>query len=347
MLAGRPLVQGLGLLFLLVLLAPGASEAQPAGRYKSEFKMSVVVNQENSWGRAAIRFADMVRYRTDGRIQIKPYFDGRMFADRQTTEFKLLQEGQADFAIGSTINWSPQVTQLNLFSLPFMFPDYGSVDAVQAGEPGARLFKIIEQKGVVPLVWGENGFRELTNSKRSVHRPEDLQGLRIRVVGIPIFVDIIRELGAVPISLNFGEALTAIRQGTVDGQENPIALIIPYKFWSTHRHVTLWRYAVDPLILAASAKTWASLSREDRAIVEKTAQEVMAVQKQEAREGLQHAMTLLSKLREVYGMEVVQLSRAEFDAFRARTRRIHDRWAPEVGIDLVNRAARIVDDTSR
>ena len=207
-----------------LLAAPRAAEAQSG--YKPEFKMSVVVNEETAWGRAAIRFADAVRHRTAGRIQVKNYFNGQLFADRQTTEFRLLQQGEADFAVGSTINWSPQVKELNLFAMPFMFPHYGALDAVQAGDPGSRLLKLVEHKGVVPIAWGENGFREL-NSTRSVRRPEDLQGLKVRVVGIPICIEVFRALGANPVSMNWGEALTAFHQSTVDGQENPLALIIP------------------------------------------------------------------------------------------------------------------------
>jgi TRAP-type transport system periplasmic protein len=133
--------------------------------------MSVVVNEDTSWGRAAKRFADTIKYRSDGRILIKNYFDGQLFAGKQTTEFLLLQHGDADFAIGSTINWSPQIKELNLFALPFMFSSYKAVDAVEAGEPGRRLFGLIEQRGVVPIDWGENGFRELTNSQRPVRPP--------------------------------------------------------------------------------------------------------------------------------------------------------------------------------
>jgi hypothetical protein len=92
----------------------------------------------------------------------------------------------ADFAIGTTINWSPQVKELNLFCLPFLLSSYKAVDAVQAAELGDRLFKLIEQKGVVPIAWGENGFREATNSKRPIRRPEDLQGLNIRVPPVQI-----------------------------------------------------------------------------------------------------------------------------------------------------------------
>jgi tripartite ATP-independent transporter DctP family solute receptor len=248
---------------------------------------------------AAIRFADALRYRTGGRIQIKNHFDAQLFKGKQTTEFQLLQQGVADFAIGSTINWSPQVKELNLFALPFMFPNYASLDAVPAGEPGERLFKLVEQSGVIPIAWGENGYRELTNAKREIRRPEDLQGLKIRVVGIPIFVEVLQVLGANAVSLNWNDALAAFRQNTVDGQENPIALIVPYRLWEGHRYVTLWHYAIDPLILAVSAKTWLSLSAEDRRIVRKAGEEVMARQKREAREGLDDALTVLGTLQQI------------------------------------------------
>lgn len=328
-----------------LLAAPLATEAQ--GGYKPGFKMSVVVNEETAWGRAAIRFADAVMHRTAGRIQIKNYFNGQLFADRQTTEFRLLQQGEADFALGSTINWSPQVKELNLFSMPFMFPNYGALDAVQAGDPGSRLFKLVEQKGVVPIAWGENGFRELNNSKRSVRRPEDLQGLKVRVVGVPICIEVFRALGANPVSMNWGEALDALRQGTVDGHENPLALIIPYRLWEDQRHVTLWHYAIDPLVLAVSAKTWMNISAEDRTIVQKVGEEIMAVQKREAREGLDRGMTLPTTLQQVYGMEVVQLSPVERQAFRQKTRPVYNKWASEIGVELVRRAERIVGDSER
>jgi TRAP-type transport system periplasmic protein len=97
---------------LALIIVLGLFPAPVAADYKTEFKMSVVVNEDTSWGRAAKRFADTIKYRSDGRILIKNYFDGQLFAGKQTTEFLLLQHGDADFAIGSTINWSPQIKEL-------------------------------------------------------------------------------------------------------------------------------------------------------------------------------------------------------------------------------------------
>jgi tripartite ATP-independent transporter DctP family solute receptor len=322
----------------IILATPAAAD------YKTEFKMSVVVNEDTPWGRAATRLADALRFRTQGRINIKTYFGGQLFADQQTTEFSLLQQGVADFAIGSTINWSQQVKELNLFALPFLFPDYKGLDAVEMGSPGRRLFGLIEGKGVVPIAWGENGFRELTNSRRPVRRPADLQGLRIRVVGVPIFAEIFQAFGANPISMNWGQAQAAFQQGTVDGQENPVYLIVPYKLWLVHKYISVWHYAVDPLILAVSAKTWASLSAEDRAIVRKAGDEIMAEQKKEAREGLDEAMTLANTLKSIYGMDVITLSPAEVKAFRDKSRPVYARWTEEIGAELVHSAERLIGE---
>jgi tripartite ATP-independent transporter DctP family solute receptor len=332
-----------GLAVLAAVLA-GASPGH-AQTYKTEFKNSLVVGPAGPWGEAAARFADLLRERTQGRINVKNYFAGQLFAGKQTNEFSLLVQGVADFAFGSTINWSPQVKELNLFAMPFLYPSYRALDAVQEGGPGQRLFALIESKGVVPLAWGENGFRELTNARRPVRRPEDLANLKIRVVGSPIFIDTFRALGANPVNMNWGEAQQAFQQGTVDGQENPIvSVILPSRLWTSQKHVTLWRYAIDPLIIGVSRLTWEGLSVPDREIVRKTAVEVGAWQKAGARKGLDGSQESVEELRK-NGMAVVALSPDEVAAFRERTRPVYDRWVQEVGADLVRAAEEIVART--
>lgn len=333
---------------LLALILAGLLPAAAPGQYKPEFKLSVVAGPSGPVGEAATRFSDLVRERTQGRINIKPYFAGQLFAGRQTTEFLLLVQGVADFAIGSTINWSPQVKELNLFSLPFLFPGdkaYRALDAVQQSEVGQRLFRIIESKGVVPLAWGENGFRQLTNSVRPVRKPQDLQHLKIRVVGSPIFIDIFRFLGANPVSMNWAEAQTAFAQGTVDGQENPVnSVIVPFKLWTTQKYVTVWNYVVDPLILGMSKQSWESLSTQDKEIVRRTALEVMARQKREARAGLVGSLEALEVLRK-NGMEVIVLTPEEVEAFRQATLPVYRKWKQEIGRSLVEAAEAVVRNT--
>ena len=329
-------------LALAVLVAAAPAAAQ---QYKPEFKNSLVVGPSGPWGEAAIKFAELLKERTQGRINVKNYFAGQLFAGKQTNEFTLLNQGVADFAFGSTINWSPQVKELNLFAMPFMYPSYKALDAVQGGEPGQRLFKIIESKGVIPLAWAENGFRQITNSKRAVRKPEDLKDLKIRVVGSPIFIDTFRALGANPVNMNWGEAQQAFQQGTVDGQENPVvSVIIPFKLWTSQKHLTAWHYAIDPVIIAVSKLTWDGLTPADRETVRKTAVEMAAWEKAGARKGLADSTAAYDELRK-NGMEVVTLTPADLAAFREKTKPVYDKWVTEVGADLVKSAEAIIAKT--
>lgn len=334
----------LGVVVLVALwsLAPGTGHA---GAYKPEFKSSLVVGPTGPWGESSAMFANLLKERTQGRINVKNYYAGQLFAGKQTNEFTLLNQGVADFAFGSTINWSPQVKELNLLVMPFLVPSYKAQDAIQAGEPGKRLMQLIEAKGVVPLAWGENGFRQLTNSKRAVRTPEDLEGLKIRVVGSPIFIDTFRALGANPVNMNWGEAQTAFQQGTVDGQENPVvSVIIPAKLWTSQKHITLWYYVNDPLILGMSKLTWDALTAEDKAIVKKTAAETMAWQKKGSRAGLEGSNEAIETLKK-NGMAVAVLSAKEIQAFKVKTKPAYDKWVNEIGADLVRAAERIVAET--
>jgi tripartite ATP-independent transporter DctP family solute receptor len=329
-----------GVLALAVAVAVSLAGPVAAATYKPEYKTSLVVGPTGPWGEAAAMFADLVKDRSGGKINIKNYFAGQLFAGRQTNEFLLLRQGVADFAWGSTINWSPQVKELNLFSLPFFFPSYEALDAVENGTAGKRIFKIVEEKGVVPLCWGENGFREVTNSKRSIRTPGDMEGLKLRVVGSPIFIDIFKTLGANPVSMNWAEAQTAFQQGTVDGQENPVVSVItPCKLWQSQKYITLWKYAIDPLILGVSKTTWDSFEPADQAMIRKAGEEICAWQKKGARAGLQGSTAAVENLK-ANGMTVTTLSPKDLEAFKEKTLGVYTKWGQEIGPDLIANAER-------
>ncbi len=157
-------------------------------KYKSEYRMSLVLGTAFPWGKGGELWANKVRERTQGRINIKLYPGTSLVQGDQTREFSAIRQGVIDMAVGSTINWSPQVKALNLFSLPFLFPDFAAVDAVTQGDLGKRIFKTLDKAGVQPLAWGENGYREITNSKHAItqpgrsERPEDPRG---RLAAVP------------------------------------------------------------------------------------------------------------------------------------------------------------------
>ena len=164
----------------LTVALPAAAQAPS---YKAEYRMSLVLGPAFPWGKGGEIWANKVKEKTQGRINIKLYPGVSLLQGDQTREFSALRQGVIDMAIGSTINWSPQVKPLNLFSMPFLMPDYAAIDALTQGEVGKQIFDTLDKSGVVPLAWGENGYRELSNSKHAVKTPADLKGLKIRVVG--------------------------------------------------------------------------------------------------------------------------------------------------------------------
>ena len=135
------------------------STGAAAQNYKPEYKMSLVLGTTTPWGKGGEIWANLVKERTQGRINIKLFPGVSLIQGDQTREFSALRQGVIDMAVGSTINWSPQVKQLNLFSLPFLMPDYAAIDALTQGEVGKKIFQTIDAAGVQPLAWGENGFR--------------------------------------------------------------------------------------------------------------------------------------------------------------------------------------------
>jgi len=133
------------------------------------------------------------------------------------------------------------VKELNLFSMPFLMPDYKAIDALTQGDVGKQLFGILEKQGVVPLAWGENGYRELTNSKREVRKPDDLKGLKIRVVGSPLFLDTFTALGANPTQMSWADAQPALASGAVDGQENPMSIFTAATLHTVgQKYLSIW-----------------------------------------------------------------------------------------------------------
>ena len=345
----------LGLVLTALLITPVAAKSD----YKKEYKFSIIVGPAFVWSKTAENFANEVRDRTNGRINIKVYTGGTLLAGQQLNEFMMLRKGVIDFAFDSTINWSPQITEMNLFSLPFFFPKgkyiYDAVDAVENGAPGKKLFEIMEKKGVVGLAWGENGFRQLTNNKVTVKNVKDIENLKIRIVGSPIFIDIYRALGADPMAINWGEAVTGLQQGTVDGFENGINSIMrTLKVWQYTKNITLWDYVIDPIIFAVSGKTWKTFSPKDQKIIKEAAIKWAKWQKDDARRGLLNYVTgikgpgnsifMVDAYKEFkdHGMTITEIDMETWKGFKGKTKDVYNKWKKKIGKEFVESAEKIV-----
>ncbi len=334
----------------MVVLFAAQSEA---GKFKKEYKMQLNVGPSFYWGMGATKFAELVKQKTNGQINVKPYYSSVLLKGAQLKSAQLVSKGVIDCAYESTINISPVITECNVFSLPFFINTFENLDKMENGQTGKAIFKAMDKKGLVGLAWAENGFRQVTNSKRAIHTPEDVKGLRLRVVGSPIFIDIFRQLGADPVNMNWGDAVTAFQQGVVDGQENPVGVLVPIQIFQYHKYATFWNYLVDPLIIYWNKKEWDAFPKDIQKAIREAAQESARFEKALCRAGLDgdkslnilknefnHTMKVPEPVKwlESKGTTVTFLSDEERNAFINVTKPLYDKWVPKIGKDLYEKA---------
>ncbi|TLX59759.1 C4-dicarboxylate ABC transporter [Stutzerimonas nosocomialis] len=304
-----------------------------------EYSVSTVLSDAFPWGQAAQKWADLVNERSEGRITLRVYPNAQLVAGDQTKEFSAMRSGLIDMAVGSTINWSPQVQELNLFSLPFLMNDSADLDAITGGKAGVLAFEAIEKRGIVPLAWGENGFRQISNSARALRAPADLKGLKIRVVGSPLFQDTFNALGANPTQMSWADAKPALTTGAVDGQENPLSVFDVARIDQVgQKHLTLWDYMADPLIFAVNQRIWKELPEADRELLRQAA---IDAGKWEIELSRSLEAQRLEDIR-ARGVEVIELSEAERQAFAEATASVRDKWSSRIGQALMDAAGEAV-----
>jgi tripartite ATP-independent transporter DctP family solute receptor len=344
-----------GFVWMIAIVAGfvyGAPAAQ-AANFKKEYKLQVNVGPSFYWGIGATKFAALVKEKTKGRINIKPYFGSALLKGAQLKSAQMVAKGVIDCAYESTINISPVIPEANIFHLPFFINTFENLDKMKAGRSGQAVFAAMEKVGLKPLAWAENGFRQVTNSKRPIVKPEDLKGLRIRVVGNPLFMETFRQLGADPVNMNWGDAQTAFQQGVVDGQENPVGVLIPVQIWQYHKYATMWNYLVDPLIIYWNQKQWKAFPADIQKAIQEAARESGRFEIALCRAGLdgEKSINVLKndfhytmdvpepvKYMESKGMTVSFLTADQVKAFAAATAPVLEKWSKEIGMDLVKKA---------
>lgn len=342
------LVMVLAAMVVSVIACPALAQ-----KFKKEYKLTVNVGPTFYWGMGATKFAELVTEKTKGQITVKPYFGSALLKGAQLKSPQMVAKGVIDCAYESTINSSTVLPEMNIFSLPFFINNFENLDKIENGATGQTIFASMEKIGLKPLAWAENGFRQVTNSKRKIEKPEDLQGLRIRVVGSPIFMETFRELGADPVNMNWGDAQTGFKQGVVDGQENPVGVLIPVQIWQYHQYATFWNYLVDPLIIYWNKAQWDAFPPEIQKAIQEAADESARFERALCRAGLdgdtsinvlkdefkfdmEHPQPI--KFLEENGMTVTFLSDDQVKAFQEATKPVMEKWTKELGEGLIEKA---------
>jgi tripartite ATP-independent transporter DctP family solute receptor len=321
------------------IIATCATLAGPAKaeQYKSEYKLSVVVGKPLSFGVIAEGWAEAIKERTNGRINIRVYPNAMLVGGDQTREFSALRQGIIDMALGAGISWSPQVKDFNVFSLPFLISSNETADAVVSGPAGDYIFDRLRQLGVEPLAWGDSGFRIIANSKHPIRRPQDLKGLKIRAIGSPLFTDFYTALGANPTQMSTADMQPALATGAVDGADQSIEGFNLLKLVTVkQKYLTLLNYCWEPVVFAVNKDAWESWTPADREVVRATAVEFGKRMREMKRAGLTQQDDSLIRTIEASGAEVTVLTPEERQAFRTAVKAVFDKWARQLDPKLVS-----------
>ncbi len=238
------------------LVMSGAALAQ------TTMRISISTAQNSHQGVAIDTFAREVEKRTNGRYKIQTFYNASLGSEREYIE--AVQLGTQELAFTSTGPVPNFVPETKILDVPFLFRDKAHARAVLDGPIGQDLLKTFEPKGFKALAWAENGFRHMTNSKRSVQAPEDLKGLKMRTMENPVHVTAYKGFGIIPTPMAFAEVFTALQQGTVDGQENPLSVIISAKFDQVQKHLSLTGHVYSPCIFLMNKAAFDKLSAADK-----------------------------------------------------------------------------------
>jgi TRAP-type transport system periplasmic protein len=238
---------------------------------QSSMKISISVAQNSHQGVAIDTFAKEVEKRTQGRYKIQTFYSGSLGGERESIE--AVQLGTQELAFSSTGPVPNFVPEARILDIPFLFRDKAHARNVLDGAIGQDMLTKFESKGFKALAWGENGVRHMTNSKRAVNSPDDLKGLKMRTMENPVHVAAYKGFGIVPTPMAFPEVFTALQQGTVDGQENPLSVIMAAKFDQVQKHLTLTGHVYSPAIFLMSKPAFDKLSAADKSAFLESAKE--------------------------------------------------------------------------
>lgn len=326
-------VMGLSAVLLLGACgSEGASNEANAEDKEYDLKMSVTVSESSTWFEAATKLKEDLAEETDGRINLEIFANEQLSGGDSGKAVEGLSKGTIDLTFNSTIIYSILDERFGVASAPFLFANLDEVDSVFNGSGGDQLKEVLAEKGVHALGYGQNGFRQLTNSKREVASPEDIKGLKLRIPGIQMYTDLYRELGTDPVTMTFSEVFTALQQGTIDGQENPIDVIYSSKLNEVQDYITMWNYSYDPLVLGMNKKLYDSMSDEDKELFDRLGKEAADYQIELARE---KEAGQIEELKAA-GMQFYEPTDEELAAFKEVVQPLYDKYTDIWGADLLD-----------
>lgn len=286
------------------------------------------LNEQSNQGRATKVFVEQVDKLSGGKMKVRAFGAASLGSDNQMQQ--ALIGGAQEMMVGSTATLVGITKEMALWDTPFLFNSAAEADVVLDGPIGEKVKAKLEEKGLVGLVYWENGFRNLTNNKRAITKLEDLDGVKLRVMQNNVFLDSFKSLGANAIPLPFSELFSALETKAVDGQENPFNTIVSSKFYEVQKYLTVTNHVYSPWIVTVSKKFWDGLSAAEKKVLMDAAKASREFERKDTREEAARALAELKGK----GMQVNELSAAEAARMRDKLTRVNASVAANVGMDL-------------
>jgi len=276
------------------------------------------------------KFAEIVTAKSGGKIKVSLFPGGVLGGD--AANVSALQGGTLEVVVLNSGILASQVKEFAVFDFPFMFANAREADAVVDGPFGRMMLAKLDDRGIHGLAYWELGFRNITNSRRPIRTVEDIAGLKLRVIPNAINVDWVSALGANPTPMAFPEVYSGLEQKAIDGQENPVTVILANKFYEVQKYLAITNHQYNPQTVIISRKLWDTLSNDEKKILADAALEAGRYQRQVSREQAGRALEDLRK----NGMEVTELSSAEREKFRAKMTPVIAKHSAIVGPEVVD-----------
>lgn len=309
-----------------------ALTAFAASAQERELRFALSLAADHPLGVAGQKFADLVAEKSDGKLKVSVYPGAVLGSDQQN--LSAVRGGTLDFTTMATGLLAGINKEFMVFDLPFMFNNSNEAYALSDGPVGTELMEKLADADIKGLGIWDLGFRNMTNNRRPIAKLEDIQGLKLRVIAAPVYIDLFTQLGANPVPMTFGEVYGALESGAIDGQDNPLAVIESAKFSEVQDYLSITRHIYTGMPFLMSEKTWDSLSADEQKVITDAAEEA----KQLGRELVQQQeATAIESLGEE--MEVNELTPEETQRMRDAAKPVIDKFAAEAGASVMERAS--------
>jgi C4-dicarboxylate-binding protein DctP len=325
------------LLMAVVMMAacgrPSTSSGSEGGDETYTIRIAHLVPEEQSSHVAAETFKEKLEKESDGRIKVELYPNGQLYgSDREAIE--AVQLGNIEMTIPAVAPLASFNEKFMVFDLPFLFNNNEAAYKALDGELGQELMKDLEENNIKGLVFGENGFRHMSNNKGPIDSPEDIEGQKFRTLENPLHTDTFKAFGANASPFAFGELYTALQQGTYDAMECPVSLYYTNKFYEVQDYLSLTGHVYAATALLMNNDFYNELPKDLQKLVTEASEEYREEQRSLAQK---QDVEFLEKLKES-GMEVNELTDEQRDKFRDAASSVYDKYVDRIGQDLVDKA---------